>query len=71
MHLAPGEKKTVSFELKGRDLATVDASGTTQITAGKVNVWVGGGQPVARTGLPKPAGVAGEFTISDSAILPK
>jgi beta-glucosidase len=71
VHLAPGEKKTVSFELKGRDLATVDANGTTRITAGKVDVWVGGGQPVARAGLPKLSGVGAQFTISDSAELPR
>jgi beta-glucosidase len=71
VHLAPGEKKTLSFELKGRDLATVDATGTHRITAGKVDVWVGGGQPLMRAGLPKPAGAATQFTISDSAELPK
>jgi beta-glucosidase len=72
LHLAPGEKKTVSFELGGRDLSTVDSAGMRRITAGKVDLWVGGGQPVvARAGLAKPAGVAAQFTITNSADVPK
>jgi len=34
-------------------------------------LWIGGGQPVARAGLTAPAKVAGLFTISSSAELPK
>jgi beta-glucosidase len=61
----------VSFELRDRDLSTVDASGNHRIIAGDVKLWVGGGQPVARAGLVAPAKVAGQFTITSSADLPK
>jgi beta-glucosidase len=71
VHLKPGEKQTVSFDLHDRDLSTVDASGAHRIVAGDVKLWVGGGQPVARAGLVAPAKVAGQFTISSSADLPK
>ena len=71
VHLKPGEKQTVSFELRDRDLSTVDASGTRRVIAGDVKLWIGGGQPFARAGLTAPAKVAGQFTISSSAELPK
>jgi beta-glucosidase len=71
VHLKPGEKQTVSFELRDRDLSTVDATGTHRIVAGDVKLWIGGGQPVARAGLPKPAFITTQFTISSSAELPK
>ncbi|HEX5425293.1 MAG TPA: glycoside hydrolase family 3 C-terminal domain-containing protein, partial [Candidatus Acidoferrales bacterium] len=70
IHLAPGESKTVSFTLSGRKLSTVDPNGTRRVTPGKVEVWIGGGQPVAPPGLPKAAGVATQFTITSGASLP-
>jgi hypothetical protein len=33
-------------------------------------VWVGGGQPVQRAGLPETRGVQTQFTISGEATLP-
>ncbi len=70
IHLARGEKKTVSFTLKDRALSVVDEAGKRRIVPGDVNVWIGGGQPVARTGLPKPAGAETKFTITGEAVLP-
>ncbi len=71
VHLKPGEKQTVNFELRDRDLSTVNAAGAHRIEAGDVKLWIGGGQPVGRAGLPKPAVIASQFTITDSAELPK
>ncbi|HEV2206142.1 MAG TPA: glycoside hydrolase family 3 C-terminal domain-containing protein [Candidatus Acidoferrales bacterium] len=70
IHLAPGESKTVSFMLHPRQLSTVDPSGKRRIAPGKVEVWIGGGQPVTPAGLPKPAGAATQFTITSAATLP-
>jgi beta-glucosidase len=70
IHLDPGQTRTVSFNLSGRDLSVVDGDGRRQIVPGKVEVWTGGGQPAARAGLPKPAGARTQFTISSAAVLP-
>lgn len=70
IHLSAGESKTVSFTLRDRQLSTVDPSGTRRITAGKVDVWIGGGQSVTPPGLPKPSGAATEFRITGAATLP-
>jgi beta-glucosidase len=71
VHLKAGEKQSVSFSLADRALSTVNNAGVHNIAAGEVQLWVGGGQPVARAGLAKPAGVAGQFKITDSAELPR
>ncbi|MGH9740716.1 MAG: glycoside hydrolase family 3 C-terminal domain-containing protein, partial [Candidatus Acidiferrum sp.] len=65
-----GETKTVSFRLSGRDLSIVDESGKHRIVPGKVEAWIGGGQPVSPAGLPKVAGAETHFTITDAADLP-
>jgi beta-glucosidase len=70
VHLNPGQQQSVSFTLSGRQLSAVDPDGTRRIVAGKVDVWVGGGQRVGRTGLPKPVGVETQFTIMSAASLP-
>jgi beta-glucosidase-like glycosyl hydrolase len=70
VHLKPGEKKTVSFKLENRQLSIVDEAGKRRIVPGSVQLWVGGGQPVARAGLPSPAGVKTQFTITGAATLP-
>ena len=71
MHLDPGQTKTVTFELADRQLSIVDGAGTRRIVPGTVQVWVGGGQPVWRAGLPKTAGVETQFTITESSTLPE
>lgn len=70
IHLAPGGSKTVSFTLDSRQVSTVDPSGTRRIAPGKVEMWIGGGQPLTPPGLPKSAGAAAEFTITSSMALP-
>jgi beta-glucosidase len=70
VHLDRGEKKTVTFTLSDRDLSVVDPDGKHRIVGGDVQVWVGGGQPVKRAGLPETRGVQTQFTISGEATLP-
>jgi beta-glucosidase len=70
VHLDRGQKKSVSFTLRERDLSIVDESGKHRIMPGKVEVWIGGGQPVTSTGLPKTAGAWTQFTITTEATLP-
>ena len=71
VHLEPGEMQKVQITIPNRNLSFVDETGVRQIAAGSVQVWVGGGQPVSRQGLPKPAGASGSFKISGAAALPK
>ncbi len=70
VHLNRGEKKNVAFKLRERDLSIVDEAGKRRILPGKVEVWIGGGQPIGRSGLPNTAGVQTQFTIMDGATLP-
>ena len=70
-HLDPGQTKTVTFKLAKRQLSIVDGEGTRRIVHGTVRVWIGGGQPVSRAGLPKTTGAETRFTIADSSTLPE
>ena len=70
LHLDRGEKKTVIFTLRDRELSLVDDAGRHRILPGKVDLWIGGGQPTARPGLAKTSGVSGQFTITREATLP-
>jgi beta-glucosidase len=70
IHLDRGEKRTVEFVLRDRDMGIVDESGKHHIVPGKVDVWIGGGQPVATSNVAKPAGGAAQFTITSEATLP-
>jgi beta-glucosidase len=69
VHLERGQKKSVSFTLRERDLSIVDEAGKHRIVPGKVEVWIGGGQPVTRGGLSKTAGAWTQFTITTDATL--
>jgi beta-glucosidase len=66
VHVRKGETKTVSFALKDRALSVVDAGGRRRIAPGKVELWVGGGQPGGKT-----AGSKASFTITGSLPLPR
>jgi beta-glucosidase len=70
IHLERGQTQTVQFVLRDRDLDVVDADGRHRIVAGNVEIWVGGGQPVARADLAAAAGAQTHFTITSSATLP-
>lgn len=70
VYLEPGQQQNVTFTLRDRQLSIVDPDGNRRIVPGKVDVWVGGGQPVSRAGLPKPAGATTQFTLTSEATLP-
>jgi len=70
VHLEKGEKKTVTFNLTARDLGVVDESGKHRLVPGQVDVWVGGGQPVSRKGLPATAGLKTQLMLAHAADLP-
>jgi len=67
VHLAPGQRKTVAFTLRDRDLSVVDADGERQIAVGDVRVWIGGGQPPG--GATAVTGVGTGFTITSAKTL--
>jgi beta-glucosidase len=71
VHLDPGQTKTVRFDLENRQLSIVDEAGTRRVVPGAVQVWLGGGQPVSRSGLAKTAGVETQFTITGQTTLPE
>lgn len=50
LHLAPGERKSLTFMLSPRDLSAVDADGQRLVMKGDYRVSVGSGQP--ETGVP-------------------
>src|SRR5690606_14353892 len=45
VHLAPGERRVLRFELDPRALSAVDAEGQRQVMLGRYRVFVGSGQP--------------------------
>ena len=57
MSLNPGENKSVSIQVPNRNLSVVTSDGTRKIIPGELQIWVGDGQPVARAGLAKAAGL--------------
>ena len=71
IHLAAGETKTVEMMLDDRALSIVDDKGVRKLVPGKVDVWIGGGQPVSRPGMTAAPGVATSLTMSRSKVLPK
>ena len=68
--LAAGETRTVTFTLDDRKMSTVDADGVRRVLPGRVDLWVGGGQPVSRDGLGPASGIAGSFEVTGTATLP-
>ncbi|MGB6884031.1 MAG: hypothetical protein WBE10_08295, partial [Candidatus Acidiferrum sp.] len=64
------QKENVVFILSRRDISIVDPSGTRRVVPGKIEVWIGGGQPLAMSTGAKPAGVAAQLTITSEATLP-
>jgi beta-glucosidase len=70
VHFDRGEKKTVSFTVRDRELSLVDEAGRHRIVPGRVAIWIGGGQPNQRSALPKTPGVFSQFAITQEAMLP-
>ncbi len=71
IHLERGEKKTVNFPIRDRELSIVDEAGKRRILPGTVQAWIGGGQPVAGPGQTQPAGAKAQFQITTEAVLPE
>jgi beta-glucosidase len=68
--LERGGQTTVEFTLSPRELSVVDAKGVRKVSAGTIDLWVGGGQPVTIPGLPKAAGVASKLTVTGETVVP-
>ena len=71
LRLEPGARTTATLHIANRDLSVVGPDGLRRIVPGEIKVWVGDGQPIARPGLARPAGVAGSVMIRGEATLPK
>jgi beta-glucosidase len=71
VHLGPGQQERVAFQLTNRQLSIVDEAGRRNVAPGRVRVWVGGGQPVTRAGIPRPAGMETQFEIVGQRSLPE
>jgi beta-glucosidase len=69
--LLPGETKRVPLRISNRDLSTVSPDGTRRMIPGELRLWVGDGQPGARSPLRSAAGIAGSVTMRGEAVLPK
>jgi len=69
VHLDAAASKTVDFTLRDRDLSVVDETGVRRVVAGPVDVWIGGGQPIAGPGQPPTTGARTTFTITSGATL--
>jgi beta-glucosidase len=64
VHLAPGERRTVHFDLDPRGLSSVTEAGDRVVAAGDYVLTVGGGQP--GTGA---AGAQAQFHVTDTTPL--
>jgi beta-glucosidase len=71
VHIRKGETSTLTFRLQDRGLSIVDSQGNRSILPGKVDVWVGGGQPISREGLAMAPGVKTSFIVKGQKQLPK
>jgi beta-glucosidase len=69
IHLDPSASQIVNFKLSSRDLSTVDEAGIRRVIAGPVELWIGGGQPIAIPGQPQVPGVSAKFSIISTATL--
>lgn len=66
VHIAKGETQKVVFNVDARSLSTVDATGQRKLVSGKVDLWLGGGQPGLRADLGATAGQAVQLQITHS-----
>jgi beta-glucosidase len=71
VHLAAGASQTVDFALSPRDVSIVDDAGVRRVVQGPVELWIGGGQPVAGPGQLPAKGLSVKFTSVSAAVLPE
>ncbi len=69
IHLDAAASKTAEFTLRDRDLSIVDEAGARRVVPGAVDVWIGGGQPIAGPGQPPTKGARISFEITSGATL--
>jgi beta-glucosidase len=62
--LKAGETRQVRLALDARALSVVDSVGARHVEPGRVDLWIGGGQPEVRAGLVKSSGVSTSLQIS-------
>jgi beta-glucosidase len=67
--LRRGEARTVTFELDAGALSLVEADGRRVVGPGPVDLWIGGGQPLARPGLAQAPGAATRIEIAGRQVL--
>jgi beta-glucosidase len=67
--LKPGETRMVRLWLDPMAFSVVDDKGVRRVAPGTADLWIGGGQPVSRRGLAKPAGAATSVRVQGSAVL--
>lgn len=63
LKLAPGAIQTVEFVLSPLQYSLFNEAGTAEVLPGTASLWIGGGPPETRDGLPRSAGVTLSFTI--------
>ena len=59
----------MSLKLGEREMSVVDEDGTRLVSAGPVEVWIGGGQPVAARGQAAAAGAKVKFEITGAKVV--
>jgi beta-glucosidase len=70
VHLAAGEQRNVAITLHNREISVVDEVGKRHILPGMVELWIGGGQPIAGVGQTPPPGAKITFHVTSEATLP-
>jgi beta-glucosidase len=69
IHLERGQKQTVNFTLRDRELSVVDRDGVRRVPVGPVELWIGGGQPSAETPARQNGGLV-KFRIASESVVP-
>jgi len=70
VHLEAGKQATVTFKPSEREWSVVDNTGARKLIPGKVEIWLGGGQPIGAPGLPAVEGLKSELMITRTVTLP-
>jgi beta-glucosidase len=70
IHLVQGEHQLVTFTLDPRSLSTVDLQGVRRVLPGKVELWIGGGQPPGQHAANGVSGQMLKFEVIGSTTLP-
>lgn len=71
IHLTRGESRTVEFTLRDHDLSTVDPNGVRRIAPGRVEAWIGAGQPESPTTGRPASGSRARFQIASGSVIEK